>query len=73
VRNQGSIPYRHEIFSLLHSMQSSSEPTQSPIQHVPRAVFLGLKQQGCETDHSTPSSARVKSDGVLHMSSLCGA
>jgi hypothetical protein len=35
-------------------------PTQPPIQWVSLALSLGLKQPGCEVDHSLPSSAEVK-------------
>jgi hypothetical protein len=35
-------------------------PTQPPIQWVPGALSLGVKQLGCEADHSPPSSAKVK-------------
>jgi hypothetical protein len=35
-------------------------PIQPPIQWVPGALSLGVKQQGCEADHSPPSSAKVK-------------
>jgi hypothetical protein len=35
-------------------------PTQPPIQWVPGALSLGVKWLGCEADHSTPSSAKVK-------------
>jgi hypothetical protein len=34
-------------------------PTQSLVQWLPGAVFLGVKRPGCEADHS-PSSAEVK-------------
>jgi hypothetical protein len=35
-------------------------PTQPPIQWVPGALSLGVKQSGREGDHSPPSSAEVK-------------
>jgi hypothetical protein len=35
-------------------------PTQHPIQWLPGALSLGIKQQGREADHSLPSSAEVK-------------
>jgi len=35
-------------------------PTQSPIQWVPGALSLELKQPGREADHSPPSSTEVK-------------
>jgi hypothetical protein len=58
-------------------MQTSSGPTQPPVQWVPGAVFLGIKQQGYEADHSPPSSAEGNDAGaiptLLHMSSWHGA
>jgi hypothetical protein len=35
-------------------------PTQPPIQWVPEALSLGVKQPGCEADRSPPFSAKVK-------------
>jgi hypothetical protein len=35
-------------------------PTQPPIQWVPGALSLEVKQPGREADHSPPSSAKVK-------------
>jgi hypothetical protein len=35
-------------------------PTQPPIEWVPGALSLEVKQLGCEADHSPPSSAEVK-------------
>jgi hypothetical protein len=35
-------------------------PTQPPTRWVPGALYLGVKWQGCETDHSPLSSAKVK-------------
>jgi hypothetical protein len=35
-------------------------PTQPPIQWVPGALSLGVKQLEHEVDHSPPSSAKVK-------------
>jgi hypothetical protein len=40
-------------------------PTQPPIQWVPGALSLGVKRPGHETDHSHPSSAKVKELVVL--------
>jgi hypothetical protein len=34
--------------------------TQPPIQLVPEALTKGVKQPGCEGDHSPPTSAEVK-------------
>jgi len=35
-------------------------PTQPPVQWVPGALTLGVKQMGCEADHSPLYSAEVK-------------
>jgi hypothetical protein len=40
-------------------------PTQPPIQWLLADVSLGLKQQGHETDHSSPCSAEVKNDAAI--------
>jgi hypothetical protein len=39
-------------------------PIQPPIQWVPRALSPGVKRQGCEADHSHPTSAEVKKTWV---------
>jgi hypothetical protein len=39
------------------------------IQWIPGALFLGVKRQGCEADHSPPSSAEVKEWVELHIHS----
>jgi hypothetical protein len=46
------------LFTTLSIM--ALDPTQPPIQGVPGALFLGVKQLGHEADHSCPSSAEVK-------------
>jgi hypothetical protein len=38
--------------------------TQPLIQRVSGALYPGVKQQGCEADHSHPSSAEVKNGGA---------
>jgi hypothetical protein len=52
-------------------------PTQPPIQWAPEAISPGVKQTGCEADHSLPSSAKAKNVGaippLLHTSSWRGA
>jgi hypothetical protein len=45
-------------FSLHHLVYLGT--TQSPIQRVPVAVSLRVKQPGREIDHSSPSSAEVE-------------
>jgi hypothetical protein len=52
---------RQEIFLLATASRLALGPTQSPIQWV-LAVLSGVKQMGCEADHSPPSSAKVKKE-----------
>jgi hypothetical protein len=47
------------IFLFTIASRMALEPTQPPIQWVSGAFFLGVKQLGCEADHSPPSSAEV--------------
>jgi hypothetical protein len=42
--------------------RTALEPIQPPIQWVPEALSLGLKQLGCEADHSPPSMLRSKNE-----------
>jgi hypothetical protein len=48
------------IFLFTTASKMALGPTQPPFQWVPGAFSLGIKQLGRETDHSSPSSARVK-------------
>jgi hypothetical protein len=61
---RGSIPGRAK-FSFFHSVQTGSRVIQRPIQWLPGAISPGLKRQGREGDHLTPSSAEVKNDGAI--------
>jgi hypothetical protein len=40
-------------------------PNQPPIQWVPGALSLGVKQPGCEAENSPPSNAEVKMRGAM--------
>jgi hypothetical protein len=66
-----------EIFSSLLMFRLALRATQPPIQDVPAAVSLGIKQQGFDGDRSPPSRAEVKNGGatlaLLHTSSWHGA
>jgi len=48
------------FFSVHHRTRPALEPTQSPIQWVPGALYPGVKQPGSKADHSPRSSAEVK-------------
>jgi len=49
-----------EYFLLAIASRLALGPTQPPIQCVPRALSVGLKWPGYETDRSPPSSAEVQ-------------
>jgi hypothetical protein len=55
-----------EIFLFSIPPTLALEPTHPPVQYVLGAVSLGVKQQGCEADHSPPSSSKNKNDGAIH-------
>jgi hypothetical protein len=57
-------PERVRELPLLHNVQARSGAHLHPIQWVPGPVSPGIKQQGCEADHSPPSSAKVN-DGAI--------
>jgi hypothetical protein len=40
-------------------------PNQPPVQWSPGSLFLKVKRQGHEADHSPPSSAKVKKGGSI--------
>jgi hypothetical protein len=46
-------------------------PTQPIIQWMPMAISPGLDWQGCEADHSHPSSAEVKNGGAVTYTPPC--
>jgi hypothetical protein len=48
------------IFLFTAVSRTALGPTQSPIQWVTGALFLGVKRPWREADHSPPSSAEVK-------------
>jgi hypothetical protein len=48
------------VFLFTTASRMALGPTQPPIQWVPGALSLGVKQLGHEADHSPPSSAKVK-------------
>jgi hypothetical protein len=48
------------IFLFTTTSRTALEPTQPPIQWLPRALSLELKRPGRESDYSPPFSAEVK-------------
>jgi hypothetical protein len=48
------------IFLFTTESRPTLGPTHPPIQGVSGSLFLGVKRQGREADHSSPSSAEVK-------------
>jgi hypothetical protein len=57
---RGLIPGMGKIFLSSTASRSALRPTQLPIQWV-----LRVKRPGREAEHSPPSSAKVKNDGVM--------
>jgi hypothetical protein len=70
---RGWIPARGKIFLFSTASELSLWPTQPRIKRVTRAVSPEIKRQWRVADHSTPSSAEVKTGGaippLLHISS----
>jgi hypothetical protein len=58
-----------EIFLFTTTSRTALGPTQPPIQWVPGALSLGVKQPGREADHSPPSSTEVKECVELYLHS----
>jgi hypothetical protein len=73
--NPGSSPGRIVLFSTESRPALGPNPASCPM--VQRAPSLGVKLQGREADHSSPSSVEVKNSGTKsplpHTSSWCGA
>jgi hypothetical protein len=57
------------IFRFTTASRTALGFSQPPIQRVPGALFLGVKQPGRDADHSPPSSAGVKEWVELHLHS----
>jgi hypothetical protein len=50
------------IFLFTTASRTALGSTQPPIQRLPGAFSLGVKQPGREADHSPPSSAEIKNE-----------
>jgi hypothetical protein len=57
------------IFPFTTASRTALGPTHSPIQWVPGALSLWVKQPGREADHLPPSSAEVKECVELYLHS----
>jgi hypothetical protein len=68
-RNQSSSPGRVKNFLFFTSSRPTLGSTQPPIQRVPGALSLAMKQPGHEADHSPPASAEVKENVDLYIHS----
>jgi hypothetical protein len=66
LRAQSSSPGRVKNFLFSTASRPTLEPTQPPVQWVPRSLSLEVKQPELETDHSPPASAEVKKCGSIH-------
>jgi hypothetical protein len=69
--DQGSISIRGKIFLSSITSRPALGPVQPPVQWILEAVCLGVKQHGCETDHSPPCSAEVKNGGAVFPLPIC--
>jgi hypothetical protein len=64
-RGQSLSPCRVKNFHFSISSSPALGPNQPPIQWLPEALFLGVKWQEHEADHSPPTSAEVKKTWIL--------
>jgi hypothetical protein len=60
----GSLQGQH-IFLFYMTSRPALGPTQLPVQWVTVAVYPGIKRQGREADHLSPSSVEVKNGEVI--------
>jgi hypothetical protein len=54
-----------EIFRYFPAFRLALQSTPTPIQLIAGALSLGVKRPGTETDHSPPSSAKVKNGKAI--------
>jgi hypothetical protein len=59
-RDRSSSPRGNKNFHFSMSSRQALRPTQPPIQWVPGALSMGVKQPGREAGHSPPATAKVK-------------
>jgi hypothetical protein len=61
----GSIPGAARFFLFFTASRPALGPAEPPIQCIPGALSLGVKQQEREGDYSAPSNAEVKNGGTI--------
>jgi hypothetical protein len=70
-------PQKGKEFSLLHIVQTGSGSHLASYPMGTGRSFLGVKRQGCEADHSLPTSAEIKKTliyiSVPYRSPCCNA
>jgi hypothetical protein len=69
LRGQNSSPSRVKNFVFSTLSRPALGSTQPPIQWVWGTLSLGVKWPGCEADHSSPTSAKVKKNVNLYIHS----
>jgi hypothetical protein len=69
-RGRSSSPGGVKNFHSYMSCRPALGPTKPPIQWVPGALSPGVKQPGCEADHSLPTTAEVKKTLIYTSTSL---
>jgi hypothetical protein len=62
----GGVDFRQGQDNFFFSIASRTAlwPNQPPVQKVLGAASTGVKRQGREADHSPPSSAEIKTEGI---------
>jgi hypothetical protein len=62
---RGSILCRGKIFLFSIAPRLVLRPIQLSVQRIPEAISPGVKQQGREAEHSSPSGAEVNNGGAI--------
>jgi hypothetical protein len=74
---RGSVPVRDKILPFSITSKSALGLTQPAIQWVSGTLYPGVKRQGREAHHSSPTSAEVENVGAIltlpHTNSWCDA
>lgn len=62
---------RYNIFSSPKGRRPASGPTQPPIQWVKQALYLKVKQLGCDADHLPPPNTEVTNKSSCNSTPSC--